>query len=86
MPLSFLFLPMAREMYNKSVNGEQLPVSAACSPLSVHRSLFTVHCSPFTVHCSLFTEFIWLFSLKFVSLQKLAFRFYYQRAEKPYNS
>lgn len=79
MPLSFLFLPMAREMYNKSVNGEQLPVSAACSPLSVHRSLFTVH-------CSLFTEFIWLFSLKFVSLQKLAFRFYYQRAEKPYNS
>ena len=79
MPLSFLFLPMAREMYNKSVNGEQLPVSAACSPLSVHRS-------PFTVHRSLFTEFIWLFSLKFVSLQKLAFRFYYQRAEKPYNS
>lgn len=53
MPLSFLFLPMAREMYNKSVNGEQLPVSAACSPLSVHRSLFTVHRSLFTVHCSL---------------------------------
>ena len=67
MPLSSLFLPMAREMYN------------SCSLLTVHCSLLTVHCLPFT-------EFIWLFPLKIVSLQKSAFRFYYQRAEKPYNS
>lgn len=33
MPLSSLFLPMAREMYN------------SCSLLTVHRSLLTVHCS-----------------------------------------